>query len=140
MQFLGRLGTQTNIGVDRYNQTRPFVSQTFLYERLSSYSTPNSLCISCNDYNTVYKVDPVPAMNVCGEWSTAPYICSTRHEMEVISQLRATAAQRGSGTEDPVGTVWRRGKPLALVGNRTTISRSPSLKQNYSTGCNSTGE
>jgi hypothetical protein len=31
------------------------------------------------------------------------------------------------GAEEPVGTFWKGGKPLALVGNRTTISRSPSL-------------
>jgi hypothetical protein len=31
------------------------------------------------------------------------------------------------GVDEPVGTVCRRGKPLALFGNRTTISRSPSL-------------
>lgn len=44
------------------------------------------------DYNTDYIVVPVPAMKVCGKWSTAPYIRNPRHEMEVSGQHYAPSA------------------------------------------------
>jgi hypothetical protein len=119
IQFVWRYGIQTYIGIHHWNKTQPFISQPFLYEHRSSHSTPYSLCVSCNDCSTGYNVAPVTAMNVCGEWSIAPCICSARHEMEVISQLRASAALRkGGGRRAGRGSLEENFLPLSGIEPR----------------------